>query len=106
MIDYELLCQTIEDWRAGRRPSIDLSPAPVHSGGVEEYADVDADADQDYEGGYEDQGQYGDADPQYEGYDASSGAYQGYEYDGSPAQVATGGTSPVDVSADDVEYDQ
>jgi len=37
MIDYEVLCQTIEDWRAGRRPSLDLAtPA------AEEYAEVDS----------------------------------------------------------------
>jgi hypothetical protein len=96
MIDYELLCQTIEDWRAGRRPSIDLSPTPVGTGAAEEYAEVDA--DQAYEGGY-DQGQYADPNQQYEG------GYEGYEYDGAPAQVAGGGTSPMEVT-DVEEYEQ
>jgi hypothetical protein len=96
MIDYQLLCQTIEDWRAGRRPSIDLSAAPVGSTQAEEYAEVDA--DQDYEGGYESQEQYGEPSQGYD-YDDGSGAYA---YDGSPSHVAGGGTSPVDVS--DVEY--
>jgi len=91
MIDYELLCQTIEDWRAGRRPSIDLSPAPV-GGSAEDYAEVDA--DQPY-----DQGQYGDPNQAY-GYDDESGAYA---YDGAPAAVGGSGTSPMDVS--DVEYE-
>ena len=35
MIDYEVLCQTIEDWRAGRRPSIDLSATPVDAVDIE-----------------------------------------------------------------------
>lgn len=106
MIDYELLCQTIEDWRAGRRPSIDLSPTPAVAGAAEEYAEVDADPAYEgaYEGGYDDQGQYVDPNQAYEGgYDDGSEP-QGYEYDGSPAAVAGGGTSPMEVS--DVEYDQ
>jgi hypothetical protein len=97
MIDYQLLCQTIEDWRAGRRPSIALSVASVGSSHAEEYAEVDADSA--YEGGYDDQGQYGEANQQEYGYSDESGAYA---YDGSPAPVPGGGTSPVDVS--DVEY--
>lgn len=95
MIDYELLCQTIEDWRAGRRPSIDLSATPVGAGAAEDYAEVE-EADQAYEG--YDQGQYADPNQQYEG------GYEGYEYDGAPAQVAGGGTSPMEVT--DVEYEQ
>lgn len=94
MIDYELLCQTIEDWRAGRRPSIDLSAPPVGAGAADEYAEVEA--DQSYEGGY-DQGQY--ADP--------NESYGGYEHDGSPAAVSGGGTSPMDVSeVEEEEYEQ
>lgn len=104
MIDYELLCQTIEDWRAGRRPSIDLSPTPVGAGAAEEYAEVEA--DQAYEGGYEgydDQGQYVDPNQAYEG-GYEGGDPQGYEYDGAPAAVGGSGTSPMEVG--DVEYDQ
>lgn len=96
MIDYQLLCQTIEDWRAGRRPSIDLSPAPVGSAPAEDYAEVDA--DQEYEA--EDQGQYGEPDQGYGYEEDESGAYA-YD-DGSPSHVAGSGTAPVDVS--DVEY--
>lgn len=96
MIDYEMLCQTIEDWRAGRRPSIDLSPAPVGSAPAEDYAEVDA--DQDYAA--EDQGQYGEPGQEYGYEDDGSGAYA-YD-DGSPAHVPGSGTAPVDVS--DVEY--
>lgn len=93
MIDYELLCQTIEDWRAGRRPSIDLSASPVGAGAAEEYAEVE---DQPYEGGY-DQGQY--ADP--------NESYGGYEHDGAPAAVAGGGTSPMEVTdVEEEEYEQ
>lgn len=95
MIDYELLCQTIEDWRAGRRPSIDLSATPVGAGAAEEY-EVEA------EQAYDDQGQYADPSQSYEGYEQP-----GYEYDGSPAAVAGGGTSPMEVTdVEDEEYDQ
>jgi hypothetical protein len=95
MIDYELLCQTIEDWRAGRRPSIDLSATPVGAGAAEEY-EVEA------EPGY-DQGQYADPSQSYEGYEQPAG----YEYDGSPAAVAGGGTSPMEVTdVEEEEYDQ
>jgi hypothetical protein len=93
MIDYELLCQTIEDWRAGRRPSIDLSASPVGAGVAEEY-EVDAEPAYDP--------QYADAGQSYEGYEQQD-AY-GYEYDGSPAAVPGSGTSPMEVT--DVEYDQ
>jgi hypothetical protein len=95
MIDYELLCQTIEDWRAGRRPSIDLSASPVGAGVAEEY-EVDA------EQGYEEQ-QYADPNESYDAYGQQQDAY-GYEYDGSPASVPGSGTSPMEVT--DVEYDQ
>ena len=104
MIDYEMLCQTIEDWRAGRRPSIDLSATPVGAGTAEEYAEVDP--DQQYEGGYEggyDQGQYADPNQAYAG--GYEGGYEGYEYDGAPAQVPGSGTSPMEVS-DVEEYEQ
>ncbi len=98
MIDYEVLCQTIEDWRAGRRPSIALSLSAAAGGtdAAEEYAEVDA--DQGY-AGYEDQGQYADPNQAYE-----EGDDEGYAYDGAPDQVPGGGTSPMDVS--DVEYEQ
>jgi hypothetical protein len=92
MIDYELLCQTIEDWRAGRRPSIDLSATPVGAGAADDYAEVDP--DQHYEGGY-DQGQYADPNQAYEG--GYEGSYESYEY-GAPAQVPGSGTSPMEVS--------
>lgn len=92
MIDYEMLCQTIEDWRAGRRPSIDLSPAPVASV-AEEYAEVEVQA------GEEDPAQYGDPNQAYEGYED-----EGYAYDGAPDPVAGGGTAPVNV-AEDLEYE-
>jgi hypothetical protein len=102
MIDYEMLCQTIEDWRAGRRPSIDLSATPV--GAAEEYAEVEADP------AYDDgQGQYADPNQEqaYETYEEVPGAgYDEYEYDGAPAPVATGGgTAPVDVSVETLEED-
>jgi hypothetical protein len=91
MIDYELLCQTIEDWRAGRRPSIDLSATPVGAGAAEEYAEVEV--DQAYEGEYVDPNQ------------AYEGGYEAYESDGAPAPVASGGgTSPMEVA--EVEYEQ
>ena len=69
MIDYEVLCQTIEDWRAGRRPSLDLSATPAAA--VEGYAE----ADQGYadDGGYEQQPY---AEP---GYEQQPYAEQGYE---------------------------
>jgi hypothetical protein len=107
MIDYEMLCQTIEDWRAGRRPSIDLSATPV--GAAEEYAEVEGDP------GYDDgQGQYAEPN-QEQAYDETyeevpAAGYDDYEYDdGAPAPVATGGTAPVDVSVeelDEEEYDR
>ena len=101
MIDYELLCQTIEDWRAVRRPSIDLSATPVGAGAAEEY-EVEAEAEAEPEQGYDDQGQYADPSQSYEGYEQP-----GYEYDGAPAAVAGGGTSPMEVSdVEDDEYDQ
>jgi hypothetical protein len=96
MIDYELLCQTIEDWRAGRRPSIDLSATPVGAGAAEDYAEVDADQ------GYDDQGEYADPNQAYD-YGQPADGY-GYDYDGAPASVPGSGTSPMDVS--DVEYEQ
>lgn len=130
MIDYEMLCQTIEDWRAGRRPSIDLSAPPV--GTAEEYAEPGYDDGQyaepqpEYEAypagddqyaaepGYEeDVGQYAaepEAQADYEavpdaGYeDVPDAGYEGeeveYEYDGAPAPVAGGGTAPVVVEDD------
>lgn len=99
MIDYELLCQTIEDWRAGRRPSIDLSATPVGAGAAEEYElEAEAEAEQPYD----DQGQYADPSESYAGYEPPA-----YEYDGAPAAVAGGGTSPMEVSdVEDDEYDQ
>jgi hypothetical protein len=94
MIDYELLCQTIEDWRAGRRPSIDLSASPVGAGMAEEY---EVDAEQAYDPQYAEPGQA------YEGYEQQSD-YE-YEYDGSPASVPGSGTSPMEVTDVD-EYEQ
>lgn len=51
MIAYEVLCQTIEDWRAGRRPSIDLSAAPADGYAQPEaaYAGEAGYDEQDYE---------------------------------------------------------
>ncbi|MCX4244584.1 hypothetical protein [Paraliomyxa miuraensis] len=106
MIDYEVLCQTIEDWRAGRRPSIDLSSTPAagqgyeaEAGGYEQGQYEEAQyEDAQYEQGYE-QGQYeqGYEQGQYEqGYE--QGQYeQGYDQYGAPEQVAGSGTSPVDL---------
>lgn len=134
MIAYEMLCQTIEDWRAGRRPSIDLSATPV--GAAHEYAEVEADqeyaAEHDPQEGvaayaeeaYGDEGyaeesyaepQADDEDPAYAeaevdvegGYEDVPGAdYEDYEYDGAPAPVAAGGTSPVQVGEEDLEDDR
>jgi hypothetical protein len=98
MIDYEMLCQTIEDWRAGRRPSIDLSPAPVGASVAEEYAEVEAEAEVGEE---EDPAEYGDPNEGYAGYED-----EGYAYDGAPDPVAGGGTAPVNVGAEDLEYDR
>ena len=36
MIDYEYLCQAIDDWKAGRRPTAPPPPARVSAEPVEE----------------------------------------------------------------------
>jgi len=82
MIDYEVICQTIEDWRAGRRPSIDLSAAPAAGYEQPQYAEGYEEA-QPAEG-YE-QAQYA------EGYEEAQPA-EGYEQ----AQYAEGYEQPAE----------
>jgi hypothetical protein len=81
MIDYNVLCQTIEDWKAGRRPSAPI-PGPTPAAPSAAYEQVDSGlvmmdgeggyapaADGAYEGGYDDAAAYGEPAPE----DSSAG---------------------------------
>jgi hypothetical protein len=73
MIAYEILCQSIEDWRAGRRPTAHIpgpgqAPSPyeqVDDSGVVEMDDAEMQVEMEGEAGYADAGY---------GYGAEAGA--------------------------------
>lgn len=90
MIDYEILVQTIADWKAGVRPTAPIPPAPAGAPeSVEELSSGVVDFDEDV--GYvseaapeSDEVDYGEAEheqPQYDQAQYEQGEYEEPQYD-------------------------